>query len=95
VFTPSWLIALTTTTTLGIASLIAMPTAAQATAWAPTATKALPLAGATPLGAAPASTPLRLTIGLSPRNASGLKGLIARQANPASAQYEQFVKYRV
>ena len=90
-FTPSWLIALTTTTTLGIASLVAIPGAGQATAWAPTATKALPLAGATPLGAAPASTPLRLTIGLSPRNALGLRGLIARQANPSSAQYEQFL----
>lgn len=90
-FTPSWLIALTTTATLGIASLVAVPSTAQATAWAPTATKALPLAGATPLGAAPASSPLRLTIGLAPRNASGLTALIAHQANPASAQYEQFL----
>jgi subtilase family serine protease len=76
---------------LGAATLIAASPAANAATWVPTATKALPLASATPLGAATPAIPLRLTIGLAPRNRAALDTLMAEQARAGSAQYEQFL----
>ncbi len=64
---------------------------AGAATWAPTATKALTLANATPLGAAASTQQLRLTIGLTPRDRAGLDALIKRQATPGSADYESFL----
>ena len=58
---------------------LAVPQAADAApAWASTSTQALSptLRHATYLGAAPASTPLRLTVGLTPRNHKALTSLI-------------------
>ncbi len=81
------------------ATIVAMPLSvlaahsadAATTTWAPTATKALSLAHATALGAASGSTPLRLTVGLTPRNRAGLDSLIKAQATPGSASYEKFL----
>ncbi|RLV51102.1 hypothetical protein D9V37_04060 [Nocardioides mangrovicus] len=61
------------------------------TGWAPTATDALSLVGATALGSAPASTPLRLTVGLTPRDRAGLDALIKAQSTPGDAAYEQYL----
>jgi pseudomonalisin len=67
--------------------------AAQAvgTTWSPTATKALTLAHATSLGAAPATTPLRLTVGLTPRNRAALDSLIRAQSTPGTSSYRSFL----
>lgn len=85
------------------ATLVAMPlsvlvahsadaaTAPVASGWSPTATKALSLAHATSLGTAASSTPLRLTIGLTPRDRAGIDQLIKAQATPGSASYEKFL----
>jgi pseudomonalisin len=59
--------------------------------WSPTATKALSLAHATALGAASGSTPLRLTVGLTPRDRAGLDSLIKAQATPGNASYGKFL----
>jgi pseudomonalisin len=81
------------------ATLVALPVSvlaahsadAAATTWSPTATKALSLSHATSLGAASGSTPLRLTIGLTPHDRAGLDSLIKAQATPGSASYEKFL----
>ena len=65
--------------------------AGAASAWAPTATKALSLVNATALGPAAASQPLRITVGLTPQNRSGLDTLIKQQATPGSANYESYL----
>ncbi len=65
--------------------------AAAAAQWVPTATKALSLSNATALGSAPASQPLRLTIGLTPQDRSGLDALIKQQSTPGSANYESYL----
>ncbi len=62
-----------------------------ASGWSPTATKALSLAHATSLGAAPGSTPLRLTIGLTPRDRAGLDSLIKAQSTPGSTSYGKYL----
>jgi pseudomonalisin len=59
--------------------------------WSVTATKALNLAHATSLGAASGSTPLRLTVGLTPRDRAGLDSLIRAQATPGNASYGQYL----
>jgi subtilase family serine protease len=65
--------------------------AAPATGWSATATHGLQPTSAVRLGAAPASTPLRLTIGLAPRDRAGLDALIRRQATPGTADYRRFL----
>ena len=65
--------------------------AAPATGWAATATHALTPTSAVQLGAADGSTPLRLTIGLAPRDRAGLDTLIQQQATPGSADYGQYL----
>jgi pseudomonalisin len=62
-----------------VAALVAGPTAGAAssgTRWVATATRAYPLRSATRLGAAPATTPLRLVIGLRLRNRAALVAAI-------------------
>src|SRR6266576_6127135 len=61
--------------------LAAAPTTTAAAAgsspkWVPTATRAYPLRAATQLGAAPASTPLRVVVGLRLRNRAALVSAI-------------------
>jgi pseudomonalisin len=81
------------------ATLVALPLTvlaahsadAATTTWSPTATKALSLSHATSLGGAAATTPLRLTIGLTPRDRAGIDQLIKAQATPGSASYEKFL----
>lgn len=78
------------------AAIAVAPTGASAdTGWAATATKAFggnyKLADATKLGAAPAGTPLRLTVGLTPRDRAGLDTLIRQQATPGSASYQKYL----
>ncbi|MBE7188421.1 protease pro-enzyme activation domain-containing protein [Jatrophihabitans endophyticus] len=72
---------------------LAVPQAADAApAWASTSTQALSLTtSATELGAAPAATPLRLTLGLTPRHRSELNSLIAAQATKGSGQYGKYL----
>ncbi len=64
---------------------------ASSTAWSPTATKALTLAHATSLGAASGTTPLRLTVGLTPRDRAGIDRLIKAQSTPGNASYGKFL----
>lgn len=77
-------------TVTGVAA-VAAPDAGAAVAWTATATHALALRNATPLGAAAATTPLRLTVGLRPQHQQALAQLIAAQATPGSAQYRQYL----
>lgn len=74
-----------------IAPGVVAASAQAADAWTDTASKALPLAGATLLGPADASTPLRITVGLTPQDRAGLDALITQQSTPGSAQYERFL----
>ncbi|WP_375491872.1 protease pro-enzyme activation domain-containing protein [uncultured Jatrophihabitans sp.] len=87
--------AATTVTLLGAAAAVAaLPHAAGAatgTQWAPTATNALSLKDATSQGTAAASTPLHLTVGLTPRDSAGLDQLIQAQATPSSSSYHQYL----
>ena len=78
------------TAVLGVAAA-GSAQAAPVTGWAATATHALQLTNATAAGAAPASTPLRLTIGLAPRDRSGLDALIRNQATPGSTDYGNYL----
>ena len=77
----------------GLLGIVAAGTAqaAPASGWAATATHALQPTSATRVGAAPASTPLRLTVGLAPRDRAGLDALIQRQATPGTADYGQYL----
>jgi pseudomonalisin len=77
---------------VAVAALAGSAGAAQAsgtatTSWAATATKALSLAKATSLGAVPTTTPLRLTLGLTGRNQSQLKALIAAGQTVTPAEF--------
>ena len=78
------------TAVLGVAAA-GTAQAAPVTGWAGTATHGLRLASASSLGAAPSSTPLRLTVGLAPRDRAGLDGLIRSQATPGSADYGRYL----
>lgn len=59
--------------------------------WAATATGATHLRHATPLGAAPASARVPVSISLVPRDQATLGALIADQANPASSSYHRYL----
>src|SRR5689334_13792184 len=76
---------------LAAGALVAAQPAA-ATTWTATATKALRLVHAARLGAAPAGRELRLTIGLTPRNRSGLMTLIRRQNTSGSGVYHHYLQ---
>jgi len=85
-------VAAATVAATGLLGIVAGGTAQAApAAWAATATHALQPVSATPLGAAPLSTPLRLTVGLAPQDRAGLDALIQRQATPGSADYGQYL----
>lgn len=62
-----------------------------ATGWTSTATHALSLVHATNLGSARAATPLRLTIGLTPRNRAAMNALIRKQATRGSGEYGKYL----
>jgi pseudomonalisin len=79
------------TAVLGVAAAGTAQAAPEGTGWAPTATHGLQLASASELAAAPSSTPLRLTLGLAPRDRAGLDALIRRQATPGSADYGRYL----
>ena len=77
-------------------AIAAAPTAAQAAGgWTATGTKAFAgahqLVHADRLGTAHATTPLRLTIGLTPRNRAALDSLIRRQSTKGSGAYHQYL----
>ncbi|HTW98424.1 MAG TPA: S53 family peptidase [Acidimicrobiales bacterium] len=75
-------------TMLGLAGLGAGGAAASAsTSFAPTATKAIALQGATLIGPLAASTPLSITVGLALQNQSALESFVAGAANPSSAEF--------
>lgn len=61
-----------------------LPAHAASTGWASTATRAVPLANATDLGARPADSPLEVTVGLGLRNQSALQQFIAASTKPGS-----------
>ncbi len=75
-----------------VAGAIVAAQPATAATWSSTATKALKLVNATHLGAAPAGRELRLTVGLTPRNAAGLNTLIRRQNTRGSGVYHQYLR---
>ncbi len=74
-----------------VAAVVAAQPASAAT-WATTSTKGLHLVHATRLGSAPAGRELRLTIGLTPRDRSGLARLIRRQNTRGSGVYHQYLR---
>ena len=81
---------------LAAGAAIAVPSGADAantssTGWSSTATHALSLRNATKLGAAHAGTPLRLTVGLTPRNRAALNSLIRKQAVKGSGEYGKYL----
>jgi subtilase family serine protease len=80
-----------TAAALAAAGVVVTSPAGAATAWAPTATKALRLVHATVLPAPSGTRALRLTVGLTPRNKTGLTALIRRQNTPGSADYGRFL----
>jgi len=83
---------LATAASTALLGVVAGPAqAAPQAGWAPTATHGLSLLGATAQGAAPATTPLRLTVGLAPRDRAGLDALIRSQATPGSADYGRYL----
>ncbi|WP_375491870.1 protease pro-enzyme activation domain-containing protein [uncultured Jatrophihabitans sp.] len=85
-------VAAVTVALLGAAAAVtALPSGAGAASWSPTATKALNLKNATLLGHASSTTPLRITVGLTPRDRSGLNTLIKQQSTPGNAQFEKFL----
>ncbi|GAA3749984.1 S53 family peptidase [Terriglobus aquaticus] len=64
------------------------------TAWAPTATQALPLStlvSATDLGPLPVSTPVTVRLGLAVQNKAALLSLVKAQSDPKSASYGKFL----
>jgi pseudomonalisin len=79
------------TTPVFALSLSTPGASAATTTWSATATKALSLVHATRLGAAPASTPLRLTVGLAPRNKAALDSRIKAQSTPGSSSYRTYL----
>jgi subtilase family serine protease len=74
-----------------VLGVVAAGPAAAATGWSPTGTHALTLVHALAQGAPAPSTPLRLTVGLTPRNRAGLDALIRSQATPGSADYGRYL----
>lgn len=69
----------------------AVPAAADTPSWASTSTRAVIPAHAQMLGAASASTPLRLTLGLAIPNRSALDSLIRAQQTPGNPQYHHYL----
>jgi pseudomonalisin len=69
----------------------ALPASAATSNWVPTATRALTPAHARLLGAAPAATPLRLTVGLAMPDRPGLDSLIRAQQTPGNPQYHHYL----
>jgi pseudomonalisin len=59
--------------------------------WAGTATGAVHLANAAPLGAAPAAAPVPVIVGLAERDPQGLTALLAAQQDPASPSYHRYL----
>lgn len=76
------------------AALLAVPAgtaSAARTAWAATHTKALPMANATALGRAPASTPLQVSVVLTVRHTRELARLAKATSTPGSASFGHFL----
>jgi subtilase family serine protease len=78
-----------TVASTGVLGVATAGPAAAAPGWAATATHALSLVGAALGTPAPAGTPLRLTVGLAPRDRAGLDALIRAQATPGDPRYGQ------
>lgn len=70
---------------------LAVSPAATTGGWVATQTQALTLTDATRTGTAAPDTALRLTLGLAPRNRTGLAALIKAQTTPGTADYEHFL----
>jgi pseudomonalisin len=71
--------------------LVTQGSAAAAPSWAATATRGLKLVDATDLGRLGASTPMRVSVALRPRNSSGLRQLIRAEATPGSTLYGESI----
>jgi pseudomonalisin len=74
---------------LGAGTATAAPSSPSA--WAPTATKALPMSNATRLGAVSGDAPLSVSVVLSVRNRQALAGLARDASTPASPDYGRFL----
>lgn len=61
--------------------------AGAASAWAPTATRAITLVNATSAGQLSASTPLSIAVALEPRNKAALQQFVRDSHDPSSASY--------
>lgn len=77
--------------TLAGGAVTAGSASADGTAWVPTATRALKLSHAVPLGSAPDTSPLRITVGLAIPNRSALDALIRAQQTPGNAEYHHYL----
>lgn len=69
----------------------ALPASASIPDWVSTTTRALTPAHAQVLGAAPASSPVRLTVGLAMPDRSALDALIHAQQTPGNPQYHHYL----
>jgi subtilase family serine protease len=76
---------------LSLACLVPLASADAATAWVGTATQAIPLVNATPLGAVNPATSMRVTVALQMQNAAALKSLVQAQNTPGSSSYGKFL----
>ena len=71
--------------------LSTMTAAGAATSWVNTATQAIPLVQATPLGALPATTSVRVAVALKMQNAQALANLVKDENTVGSASYNTFI----
>src|ERR1700733_998581 len=62
-----------------------------AASWVNTATQAIPLVNAVPLGAVNPATSMRITVALQMQNTAALKSLVQAQNTPGSSTYHKFL----
>jgi len=76
---------------VSLACLAPLASANASTSWVNTATQAIPLVNAVPLGALNPATSMRVTVALQMQNASALKSLVQAQNTPGSSSYRKFL----
>jgi pseudomonalisin len=82
-------------TAMGVAGVaLGSASAAQATTWHPTSTKATRLVSATNLAPRPASSPLQVTVALKLRNGSALRSFVAEVGRPGSPEFGHYLTPR-
>jgi pseudomonalisin len=76
---------------LSLAIIAPLASADAAPPWVATATQAIPLINAIPLGALNPATSMQVTLSLQMQNASALKSLVQAQNTPGSSSYGKFL----